>query len=168
MGKPAARITDNTAHGPPLTPGPGSATVIIGMKPAWRAVPTGAGAGLQAAQTAADIAIKAAIAATAAAAGPALPIAKAAEQTLKGAMLASVGALATGLSKIPSAFGGMPDQHICPIPSPLPPHGPGVVIDGSPTVMVDGLPLARMGDTVLEAIGGPDKIAIGEPTVMVG
>lgn len=37
MGLPAARITDATAHGTPLAPGPGCATVLIGLLPAWRA-----------------------------------------------------------------------------------------------------------------------------------
>ncbi len=37
MGKPAARMTDNTAHGTPLSPGPGAMTVLIGNMPAWRA-----------------------------------------------------------------------------------------------------------------------------------
>ena len=37
MGKPAARVTDQTSHGTPLSPGPGSANVLIGGKPAWRA-----------------------------------------------------------------------------------------------------------------------------------
>jgi len=35
---PAARITDSTAHGAPLAPGPGSANVLIGNLPAWRAL----------------------------------------------------------------------------------------------------------------------------------
>ena len=35
---PAARITDLTTHGSPLAPGPGSANVLIGGLPAWRAV----------------------------------------------------------------------------------------------------------------------------------
>lgn len=34
---PAARLLDQTAHGTPLTPGPGSANVFIGKRPAWRA-----------------------------------------------------------------------------------------------------------------------------------
>ena len=34
---PAARVTDQTAHGTPLT-GPGSPTVFIGGLPAWRAL----------------------------------------------------------------------------------------------------------------------------------
>lgn len=37
MGQPAARVTDQTAHGTPLSPGPGSANVLIGGLPAWRA-----------------------------------------------------------------------------------------------------------------------------------
>ncbi len=34
---PAARVGDMTAHGTPLSPGPGSANVLIGGLPAWRA-----------------------------------------------------------------------------------------------------------------------------------
>jgi uncharacterized Zn-binding protein involved in type VI secretion len=37
MGQPAARVGDSTAHGTPLSPGPGCATVVIGGRPAWRA-----------------------------------------------------------------------------------------------------------------------------------
>jgi len=37
MGQPAARVGDTTSHGTPLSPGPGSATVLIGGQPAWRA-----------------------------------------------------------------------------------------------------------------------------------
>ena len=36
MGQPAARIGDQTSHGTPLGPGPGSLNVLIGGKPAWR------------------------------------------------------------------------------------------------------------------------------------
>jgi len=38
MGKPAARLGDMTGHGTPLSPGLGSLQVLIGKKPAWRAV----------------------------------------------------------------------------------------------------------------------------------
>jgi uncharacterized Zn-binding protein involved in type VI secretion len=34
---PAARAGDMTSHGTPLTPGPGSLSVLIGGLPAWRA-----------------------------------------------------------------------------------------------------------------------------------
>ena len=37
MGQPAARVGDQTSHGTPLGPGPGSATVLVGGMPAWRA-----------------------------------------------------------------------------------------------------------------------------------
>jgi uncharacterized Zn-binding protein involved in type VI secretion len=37
LGLPAARIGDQTSHGTPLAPGPGSVNVLIGGKPAWRA-----------------------------------------------------------------------------------------------------------------------------------
>ena len=36
MTMPAARIGDPTSHGTPLSPGPGSTTVLIGGAPAWR------------------------------------------------------------------------------------------------------------------------------------
>jgi len=34
---PAARVGDQTGHGAPLGPGPGSVNVLIGGMPAWRA-----------------------------------------------------------------------------------------------------------------------------------
>ncbi len=37
MGMPAARVGDQTSHGTPLAPGPGSVNVLIGGKPTWRA-----------------------------------------------------------------------------------------------------------------------------------
>jgi uncharacterized Zn-binding protein involved in type VI secretion len=36
MGRPAARAGDPMTHGVPLGPGPGSADVLIGLRPAWR------------------------------------------------------------------------------------------------------------------------------------
>ena len=38
MGMPAARLGDMTAHGSPLAPGIGSPNVLIGNRPAWRAL----------------------------------------------------------------------------------------------------------------------------------
>ena len=37
MGQSAARVSDTTSHGTPLSPGPGAVTVRIGGMPAWRA-----------------------------------------------------------------------------------------------------------------------------------
>jgi uncharacterized Zn-binding protein involved in type VI secretion len=161
---PAARITDPVSHPlpPMLTPGPGSPNVMIGYLPAWRGIPLAAAAGLQAAKQAADIAIQAAEAATKAAAGtPGAPAAYAAEQATKASVLASMS------SAISSASAGA-DIHACTTPTPVPPHGPGVVIDGSATVMINNLPAARQGNTILEPIGPPNKIAMGCTTVIIG
>lgn len=162
---PAARTTDNVLHPlpPVLTIGPGSLNVLIGFLPAWRGIPLAAVAALQAAKTAADTAVKTAEAATVAAAGtPGAPAAYAAEQAAKGAALASMSSAITG-----AAAAGA-DIHTCATPSPVPPHGPGVVIDGSATVQINFLPACRLGDTILEALGPPNKIVRGETTVIIG
>ena len=162
---PAARTTDNVVHPlpPVLTPGPGSLNVLIGFLPAWRGIPLAAVAALQAAKTTADIAVNTAVAATAAAAGtPGAPAAYAAEQAAKASALASMSSAITG------AAGGGSDIHMCATPSPVPPHGPGVVINGSATVMINNLPACRMGDTIMEALGPPNTIAKGETTVIIG
>ena len=164
MSKPTARITDPVAHPlpPVLTGGPGSPTVLIGGLPAWRGIPAAAAAAIQSAKKASDATIKAAEAATLAAAGtPGAPAAKVAEETTKTA------ALATMSSTITSSAGGA-DIHACTTPLPIPPHGPGVVIDGSKTVLINGLPASRMGDTIIEALGPPNKIVAGCPTVQIG
>ena len=164
MGKPAARITDSVAHPlpPVLTGGPGSPTVFIGGLPAWRGVPAAAAASIQSAKKASDATIKAAKAATLAAAGtPGAPAAKAAEEATKATALTTMSSTST------SSAGGA-DIHSCTTPLPLPPHGPGVVVDGSKTVLINGLPSARMGDTIVEALGPPNKIVSGCSTVQIG
>lgn len=163
---PSARANiDTTAHGlpPVLTPGPGSMNVIVGFMPAWRGIPLAAVAALQAAKTVADTAVKTAETATKAAAGtPAAPAALAAEQAAKTAALAAMS------SAISAAAGGGSDIHICAVPSPVPPHGPGVDISGSATVSMNFLPAGRMGDDILEALGPMNKITKGETTVIIG
>jgi uncharacterized Zn-binding protein involved in type VI secretion len=42
------------------------------------------------------------------------------------------------------------------------------VIDGSATVLINNLPACRLGDTIVEAVGPPNKIVMGEPTVIIG
>ncbi|MEH2300418.1 MAG: PAAR domain-containing protein [Nostoc sp.] len=70
---------------------------------------------------------------------------------------------------IRSAAAAGADIHNCATPSPVPPHGPGVVIDGSKTVLINNLPACRMGDTIIEALGPlPNKITRGNPTVLIG
>jgi uncharacterized Zn-binding protein involved in type VI secretion len=163
-GRPAARIFDPVAHPIPgvLMPGPGSPNVIIGYKLAWRGVLEAAAIAIQAAKQTSDATIKTAEAATLAAAGtPGLPAAKAAEETTKATAAANMA------SMISSAAGGA-DIHACLTPLPIPPHGPGVVIDGSQTVLINNLAACRQGDTILEPVGPPDKIVMGEPTVLIG
>ncbi|MBV6622395.1 MAG: PAAR domain-containing protein [Rivularia sp. (in: Bacteria)] len=164
MSKPAARLGDLVAHilPPTLAGSPGSLNVIIGSSPAWRGVPAAAAAAIQSAKTVSDTAIKTAEAATvAAAATPGAPAALAAEQTAKTAALKAMG------SMISSSAGGA-DIHLCAVPSPVPPHGPGVVTTGSTTVLINGLPASRLGDTILEALGPPNAIVGGCPTVLIG
>ncbi|HMF54944.1 MAG TPA: hypothetical protein VK619_01175 [Pyrinomonadaceae bacterium] len=162
----AARITDPVAHPlpPVLTGGPGSPNVIIGNLLAWRGVPGMIAAGLQAARQVSDTAIQVAEAATIAAAGtPAAPGAKAAEEATKAACAAAMGA---AISALAAASGA--DKHVCSTPLPIPPHGPGVVVDGSSTVIINNLMACRVGDTIIEAVGPPNKITLGCPTVMIG
>ena len=163
MGKPAARITDNVAHPlpPVLTPGPGSPNVLIGGLPAWRGIRQVSVAALKAAKQASDTTIQVAKSATMSTTGtPAYPAAKAAEETTKSIAAANMGSMIT------SSAGGA-DIHICSTPLPIPPHGPGVVIDGSSTVFINGLPACSMGCTILEAVGPPNKIVSGCSTVLI-
>lgn len=164
MGRPAARLTDPVSHPlpPVLTGGPGSLTVLIGGLPAWRGIPLAAVGALQSVKTASDETITKAEAATVAAAGtPGLPAAKTAEETAK------TTAATTMAGAIASAAGGA-DRHSCATLLPLPPHGVGVVISGSATVLINGLPACRQGDRLLEALGPPNVISAGCPTVLIG
>jgi uncharacterized Zn-binding protein involved in type VI secretion len=163
-GRPAARITDPVAHPAPpvLTPGPGSLNVLIGKLPAWRGIPAAAAAAIQSAKAASDAAIETAEAATAAAAGtPGAPAALAAEQATKASAAASMGSMISGAS-------GGADIHVCATPLPIPPHGPGVIVDGSQTVLINNLPACRQGDTIVEAVGPPNKVVMGLLTVLIG
>lgn len=163
-GKPAARITDTVAHPlpPVLTGGPGSHNVLIGKLPAWRGVPAATALALKAAKITADITVKTAEQASNAVKGtPAAPAAIAAEQATKARVLATMSSTITT-----TAMGA--DIHLCATPSPVPPHGPGVVINGSKTVLINGLPACRMGDTILEALGPINIITKGEFTVLIG
>ncbi|MEJ1934026.1 PAAR domain-containing protein [Nostoc sp. NIES-2111] len=169
MSKPAARITDNVAHPlpPVLTGGPGSPNVFIGNLQAWRGIPATVVPALQSTKQGFDIAIQTAEAATKAAAGtPGAPAALAAEQTAKATAAATMSSMISAAAA--ASPPGMADIHQCATPLPIPPHGPGVVIDGSKTVLINGLPACRMGDTILEALGPTNKIVKGDFTVLIG
>ncbi len=212
----AARLKDPTSHAAnPLMPGTGSPDVKIGSMPAWRAVPAGMGAGIEAAANAmkdlmsspsldpattpAKLAqinsslmqdagnaeangapgasasttsgftslmatnVTLTTAYTAAAAVPG------GEPAAKTAYTEGIkAAAATFASAAMSAIAGVTDVHICPVPCPIPPHGPGVVTKGSKSVLINNLPAVRKGDKVFEACGGEDPIAMGEMTVLIG
>ena len=163
MGKAAARVTDTVSHPlPPILTGTGSLNVLIGNLPAWRGVPAAVAGALQSAKKVSDAAIQTAEAASKAASGtPGAPAAKAAEEATKATAAATMG------STIASSAGGA-DIHSCTTPLPIPPHGGGVVIDGSKTVLINGLPACRMGDSILEPVGSPNKITNGCTTVLIG
>jgi uncharacterized Zn-binding protein involved in type VI secretion len=117
---------------------------------------------LQAQKQVADTAIQVAEAATLAATGTlAYPAVYATEQATKTSMAAS-------MAPQIMACAGTADLHTCSTPAPIPPHGIGVVIDGSKTVRINGLPACRAGDTIIETLGPPNKIASGETTVTIG
>jgi uncharacterized Zn-binding protein involved in type VI secretion len=166
-------VGDPVAHPlPAVLTGMGSPTVLIGGKPAWRAMPGPAAAALAGPKAAADATCQAAEAASSAASGtPGFPAAKAAELTAKTTAAATMTALiqSSAAAAAAGAMGGMVDIHSCatpPVPPPI--HGPGVVTTGSATVLINGLPAARAGDTIMEAFGPSNQIAFGEPTVIIG
>ncbi len=182
MGGAAARVGDPTQHGIPLN-GAGCASVLIGKRPAWRAItpasPPGAAAAaaaagaVRAARKVGDEAIAAAEKATASAVASGVPAAiasaKAAEETVKTTTATSMSALITSTAgQLAAVAGGPPDVQTCPVPLPIPPHGPGLVLDGSTSVFIGGYAAARSGDPITEAVGPPNSIAAGEPTVVIG
>jgi hypothetical protein len=161
---------------PPVLTGPPALTVLIGGQPAWKGIPLAAGPGLLAASTSTQATLQtlettalAAEAAAAAAAGtPGAPAAVAAATAARlAAETAKASSAAANAASIAAAAAGG-SIHACAMPWPIPPHGPGVVIDGSPTVMIENSPACRLGDTIIEAIGPPNKITMGCPTVIIG
>jgi uncharacterized Zn-binding protein involved in type VI secretion len=89
----------------------------------------------------------------------------AASNQARGTAINASNASSTISNLIKSSAGGA-DIHQCVTPEP--PHGPGVVINGSTTVLINGLPACRMGDTIIEAFGPPNNIVSGCPTVVIG
>lgn len=211
----AARVADVTGHGPPLSPGPGALTVLVGGMPAWRALPlsmAGAVEGisnvmnsfmLRPQLTPVDATVSlgqisaALIQGGAVAAANGMPAAVGTAASMVGTLVATnvtltaawtaasavpggqpaasiaytegiKAAAAAAASAVVSAMAGISDMHLCPIPVPIPPHGPGFVTRGSPTVRIEKLPAVRQLDQVFEACGGPDPIVIGLPTVLIG
>lgn len=158
---PAARMTDMTAHGGPLVPGPPSMNVIIGGLPAWLGL-TAAGAAALAGTIAAgakNVADKTAKVAAAGMAGP-LAVAKAqadlAEATAKAASDTAAAMTGSGAS-----------MNACPIVKLLIPDGIGVVIMPSQTVIINNMGACRVGDMIQE-VTSVNAIAMGQVNVIIG
>jgi uncharacterized Zn-binding protein involved in type VI secretion len=95
------------------------------------------------------------------------PAARIADLTSHGTPLAPGPGCPTVLIAGMPAWRAEGDFHACPLVNGVEPHVGGVVAMGSLTVLIGGLPAARMGDVIVEA-GGPNMIAVGCPTVMIG
>jgi uncharacterized Zn-binding protein involved in type VI secretion len=164
---PAARITDPVLHPLPpiLTGGPTAVTVIIGFLPAWRGIGAAIASGLSNGKIESEKNIKKAELATEAAKKTGNPTAiSAAELNEKKVKFEEQAKMAATIL----AAAAMTDIHNCATFPPLPIHGPGVVIKPSQTVLIAGQPAARQGDEILEAIGPPNFISMGCPTVIIG
>jgi uncharacterized Zn-binding protein involved in type VI secretion len=83
-----------------------------------------------------------------------------------GTPLSGVGSVNVLIGKMP-AWRAIVDVHACPLANGPQPHVGGNVLMGSVTVFINSQPAARMGDTITEA-GGPNPIAAGEMTVLIG
>jgi hypothetical protein len=73
-------------------------------------------------------------------------------------MLTPSGLTAMGLASVMAGAAGGGGIHPSFTPPAIPPHGSTVGIYGS----------LLAGDTIIEAVGRPDKTAIAEPTVLIG
>jgi uncharacterized Zn-binding protein involved in type VI secretion len=96
-----------------------------------------------------------------------LPAARVGDMTGHGTPLApGPGAPTVLIGSMPAWRAGS-DVHTCPLVNGVVPHVGGTVAVGSATVLIGGLPAARQTDTIVEA-GGPNPIAAGAPTVLIG
>jgi hypothetical protein len=73
-------------------------------------------------------------------------------------MLTPSGLTTMGLASVMAGAAGGGDIHLCLGPLAMPPHGQIAGIYGS----------VLAGDAIIEAVGPPDKIVTGEPTVLIG
>lgn len=152
-------MSDMTAHGGPLAPGPGSTNVFIGGLPAWRGLTPAGAAAIAAAVAGAMAAIAQAQAVATATAGT--PAGPAAQANLAKTAIEQVANVANAMS------GSGADTLACPIVKVVIPDGTGVVMNGSQTVLINKFPACRVGDTIQEATAA-STIAAGCFTVMIG
>jgi len=96
-----------------------------------------------------------------------LPAARLGDVTSHGTPLAPGPGCATVLIAGQPAWRASADLHACPLVNGVQPHVGGTVAVGSATVMIGGLPASRQGDIIVEP-GGPNAIAVGAVTVLIG
>lgn len=97
-----------------------------------------------------------------------MPAARMTDQTSHGTRLTpGPGCLTVLIGKKP-AWRILQDIHACPLLTVLVPHVGGMVTSGSTSVRIGGLFAARQGDVITEVPGGPNAIAAGDPTVLIG
>jgi uncharacterized Zn-binding protein involved in type VI secretion len=155
---PADAMLILSPHTPAVLTGEGSPNVFIGGQPAWRGIGGAQGAQYQQNATNASNLVKDAKTSNQLTGVPDKATLDQIQQKQLDSMEAQIKNLPAGV-----------DIHTCELTEPPPiPHGPGVITDGSKTVMINGMPACRMGDTVTEAIGGPNKVTKGCPTVFIG
>lgn len=67
------------------------------------------------------------------------------------------------------AWRAMVDKHNCPMMNgPGVTHGVGSVLVGSSTVYINKQQACRVGDQVVEVLGGSNPISMGDNTVLIG
>ena len=94
------------------------------------------------------------------------PAARVGDMTGHGTPLTGVGSINVLIGNQPAWRVG--DVHVCPLSNGPQPHVGGNVVLGSLTVLINNQPAARQGDTIVEGGGGPNPIAAGMPTVIIG
>lgn len=97
--------------------------------------------------------------------GGGLPAARMGDMTAHGGVIVE-GVPTVMIGYMPAAV--VSKNHTCPMVSGVVPHVGGPILPpGSPTVLIGYMPAARMSDQATCA-GGPDVIAQGEMTVLIG
>ena len=94
------------------------------------------------------------------------PAARVGDQTSHGSPLTGTGSFDVLIGGQP-AWRAIVDIHSCPLSNGPQPHVGGNVLMGSLTVLINKQPAARQNDQIVEA-GGPNSIAVGLPTVIIG
>ncbi len=103
-----------------------------------------------------------------AAAGAGRPAARVTDPTTHGSpLIPGIGSPNVIIGFLP-AWRTIVDFHACPVVKGVVPDVGGVIQLGSPTVFINNQMACRIGDIVVEVPGGPNPVAMGCPTVLIG